>query len=108
VVRTLLIGNADPALSTTDDGSSPLFMAAQNNHTDVVEALLGAQADPNQATTDEVATTPLFMAAQDGHLQIVTALLASKADPALGMVNAGVTPLFMATQDNHLVQCSYQ
>ena len=65
--------------ATTDDGATPLYIACQNGHTSIVEALLGRDADVNKATTDTGAT-PLYMACYNGHTSIVEALLGRDAD----------------------------
>ena len=37
--------------STLQDGSTPLILASQNGHTNIVDVLLGNEADPNLAAT---------------------------------------------------------
>jgi len=57
-----------------------LLLAAQNGHTEVVNALLGMPGiKVNQENTTN-GTFPLLMAAQNGHLSIVEVLLAKGAD----------------------------
>ena len=54
-----------------DTGATPIFIAAEEGHLDVVRFLaLEAQANVTQATTDNGAT-PIYIAAQEGHLDIV-------------------------------------
>ena len=49
----------------------PLYIAAQNGHIDVVNALLAKKdIDINKATFDGV--TPLYIAAENGHIDIIT------------------------------------
>lgn len=78
------------------NGSTALFMAAQENIGDVVVELLKRKADANICTSKGVA--PLYIAAHDGSEEIVKALLEADGivvDP----VNArGATPLYIAVQ----------
>jgi ankyrin repeat protein len=50
----------------TDDGATPLCIACQNGHGSIVEALLGREAEVNQAKTDTGAT-PLYKACEQHH-----------------------------------------
>ncbi len=63
----------------TEDGSTPLFIACQDGHDSIVEALLGHKADVNKASTDD-GSTALYAACEEGHVSIVEALLGHKAD----------------------------
>ena len=54
----LLAAGADPNIAR-DDGASPLFLACEKGHTEIVEKLLDAGADPHFARAD--GTTPLTM-----------------------------------------------
>ena len=51
---------------TTDDGSTPLDIAAQVGHLEVVRFLVESGANKHQGTTDDGATPP-YIAAQNGH-----------------------------------------
>ena len=86
MVTLLLQHGADADKATTDDGSTPLFMASQEGHTDVVTLLLEHVADPNIARTTDGAT-PLMTAAVEGHLGTVQLLVAAGADIAMEDVN---------------------
>ena len=57
----------------TDNGATPLFMASQNGHHLVVEALLQHGAAVDKATTD-YGTTPLSIASSNGKLYVVKLL----------------------------------
>ncbi|XP_016103224.1 ankyrin-2 isoform X1 [Sinocyclocheilus grahami] len=55
------------------NGFTPLYMAAQENHLDVVRYLL--ENDGNQSIATEDGFTPLAIALQQGHNQVVSLLL---------------------------------
>lgn len=54
-------------------GTSPLHLAAQNNHVEVCEILLRAGISRDART--KVDRTPLHMAAYEGHINVVECLL---------------------------------
>ena len=57
------------------DGSTPLYVASANGHTEVVALLLAHTGfDVNQATND--GRTPLLAASENGHTGVVSLLLA--------------------------------
>eukprot|EP00947_MAST-08B_sp_MAST-8B-sp1_P000962 g962.t1 len=112
-------GSPDP---WSKSGVTPLFVAAQEGHTAVVQALLAGGADPSLRRKTDGAT-PLFMAAQKGHAGIVKALLLggggevqeaeegdnnnnnnnnnntrnnNKADPNEAATGEGLPPLYIA------------
>ena len=83
-VSSLLIeAGANKDQGTTDDGSTPLFIAAQKGHLEVVRFLVESGANKDQGTTDDGAT-PLFIAAQKGHLEVVRFLVESGANKDQG------------------------
>ena len=55
-----------------NNGCTPLFIAAQNAHTEVVKLLVRGGANRNQARNDGV--TPLRKAKEKGHQAIVALL----------------------------------
>ena len=59
---------------TTDDGATPLYIAAEKGHLEVVRFLVESGAKKNQGTTDDGAT-PLFIATQNGHLEVVSPIV---------------------------------
>ena len=60
IVERLIAAGADVDKADTDDGTTPLYVAAQNGHHPVVERLIAAGADVDKATTDND-FTPLFL-----------------------------------------------
>ena len=88
----------------TTDGATPLYMASQLGHVEVVKALLDhPHTNVNQARTD-AGITPLLMASQKGHVGVVKALLAHqqiKVNKA-GTGESKATPLFVAHQNGHV------
>jgi len=65
-------GRADPN-AAPDDGTTPLFMAAQNGHESVVRALIGKGVNVNAARND--GTTPHLVATRWRHRGVVRALV---------------------------------
>ena len=61
-----------------NDGDTPLYVACEKGHAEVVTTLLDANADKNQADND--GDTPLYVACQKGHTEVVTTLLDANAD----------------------------
>jgi len=64
---------------------TPLFMAAQEGHVKIVNALLKAGANVDAVRVKD-SVTPLLMAVQEGHVEIITLLLKAGAN-----VNAAVS-----------------
>ena len=69
---------------------SPLMVAADNGHQDVVQLLLDRGAEPNMA--DQNGVTPLHEAAFQGHNDVVQLLLDRGAEPNMAEQD-GLTPL---------------
>ena len=101
-VTALLKEGADPNEPGPGMAGSPLFMAAQDGHTAIVEALIRAGADVDvgvmaDRVDDRVAAgcSPLWIAAAQCEYDALQALLAAGARfDVPGMV--GLTPLAMA------------
>jgi ankyrin repeat protein len=74
---------------------TPLHLAAEKGHKDIVELLLAKGADVN--ARNFTGKTPLQVAAVNGWKKVVELLLAHKADVNLPD-NHGVTPLLWAEQ----------
>ena len=69
----LLLQNGANVNVQSLSGFTPLYMAAQENHDNVVRILLAHGANQSLATEDGF--TPLAVALQQGHDKVVTALL---------------------------------
>ncbi|XP_062584602.1 ankyrin repeat domain-containing protein 49-like [Saccostrea cucullata] len=61
-----------------NDGQSPLYRAASNGDTNIVQLLLGNKADVNLCDND--GRSPLYGAFYNGHKDIVQILLENKVD----------------------------
>ena len=92
---------ADPSLVNANDehGTTPLFKAASEGHSEVVKLLLdkGASVDAKADT----GVTPLLLASQNGHLEVVKLLLGKGAAIDTKAKN-GAYSLFLAAEDGHL------
>ena len=95
------------------EGKTALYLAAENNRTQVVVELLeDSGVDVNKGKKEEscqvplaecnYGAPPLFIASRYGHEAVVKALLAdSRLDPNIGLKNSNATPLFVASQNGH-------
>ena len=64
LVKLILERGASPNTQTFK-GKTPLYVASQNNHTDIVKLLLDAGADVNKSETT-YGFTPLYIASEKG------------------------------------------
>ena len=81
------------------NGATPLYIAAQKGHLEILRALMESRAGVAAATDD--GATPLYIAEQKEHLEFLRALLESRSgvDAATGN---DATPLYIAEQKRHL------
>ncbi len=89
--------NVDEA--ATEYGRTALTRAYARGHLSIVNSLLLAGADKDEA--DDGGHAPLYMAADRGHLEVVKALLAAGAEKDKA-TDGGRAPLYMATYGGHL------
>ena len=80
-------------------GLTALVMAARNDNTDAVNALLAAAADINRTSGD--GTSPLLAAVQNGFYDVGALLLDKGANPNVAN-NKGWTPLYIAVKNRNL------
>ena len=80
------------------DGSTPLYVACQNNYPDLVDLLLKNGANP-EYTYEGV--PPIFIASQNGYTKIVELLCNYNANTN-NMRDNGSTALYIAAQNNHI------
>ena len=73
IVKILVQNHAKVNVQATSGGFTPLYMAAQENHVDVVKYLLANGASQTLSTDDGF--TPLAVALQQGHDKVVAVLL---------------------------------
>jgi ankyrin repeat protein len=93
-------GGADVSPNKADNwGNTPLVLAIQNGHLDIVQALIEAKAGPNKA--DGWGNTPLTLASRKGHLDIVRTLIEANADVNKSGDEVEATPLGFASQNGH-------
>jgi ankyrin repeat protein len=83
------------------DGATPLLVAGQQGHLEVVRVLVAELgANVNQGTQDGV--TPLYAAAQQGHEEVVRVLVAELGANVNQGTQNGVTPLHFAAEDGNV------
>jgi len=84
--------------SPTNDGTTPLILAAQIGWLDGAQLLLGRGANPNIGNSR--GETPLIFAVQRRDLQMVRLLLSRRADPNQTDNMSGNSAIDYARQDN--------
>lgn len=99
IVRLLLKHGADANKVPRQMPRTPLHFASMHNHAEVVQLLLGANANANAADEDE--WTPLHYVSEYGYTEIVRLLLEAGADTNASN-DYGDTPLIQASRRGHL------
>ncbi|MDF1655227.1 MAG: ankyrin repeat domain-containing protein [Coxiellaceae bacterium] len=97
-VNTFIADGVDVNQVGSRTGATPLYIAAQEGHADVVGQLLAADADVERAFIN--GSTALFIAAQQGHEEVVALLLLAKADFNQARED-DVTPLSKAAENGY-------
>ena len=93
VVRKALKATCTDVNAVGSQGTTPLFIASQGGHSEIVSILLAAQADPSQACFG--GATPLYMASSRNHAEVVRLLVRAGA-PVDALANGYYTPLLAA------------
>jgi ankyrin repeat protein len=99
LVKEFLEDSDEDVEGDVDDRTTPLGIAAQNNHPDVIQVLLDAGADVDHGT--EEGQTPLHIASEGGHVDVVRQLLAAGGDVNQGRTEDDNTPLMQAASNGH-------
>jgi ankyrin repeat protein len=94
----LLVAGGSVKATTRLGANTPLILASRSGRAEMVETLLNAGADPNQATS--TGATPLMLAAGSGSVDAVSTLLARKADVNARESLRGETALMFAAASN--------
>ena len=68
----LLMKSTDNPNAPDNNGVTPIFVAAQNNHIEIVKILMKATDNPNAAMNN--GSTPMSIATQKNHQEIVQLL----------------------------------
>ena len=102
-VCCLLSDSATDIDLKNDWGGTPLYLASQENHAQILDVLIrkGANVNSWNGNPEAKFTTPLFVASQQNYIEVMKILLASGADvnkPA----HDGTSPLFVASEDGQL------
>ena len=79
---------------------TPLYLASEKGHLDVVKELIAHRADINKGT--DVGDTPLSAASLNGHVKVVNELLDNKASVDQADNKDGSTPLHLASWYDHV------
>jgi len=97
----MLLGEGANTEKARNQGATPLFMACQQGHDEVVRMLLGEGA--NEEKADNSGWTPLFIACTTGHTAVVKLLLDEGANITVEVTirGHGYTPLFVACLEGH-------
>ena len=88
---------ASKTLPNNNDGVTPLYTAAEERRTEIVELLIKGGADANKANANYDGDTPLYAAAKHGFTEVVELLIKGGAD-ANKENNHGATPLYAAAK----------
>ena len=92
-------GDIDVVNKSRNNGPSPLAIACEYGHVEIVQMLLRCKADINKC--QHYGKTPLFRACQNGYAQVLDILVKHEADIHKSKQN-GASPFLIACQYGHL------
>ncbi len=98
MAQMLMYAGANVKATTRLGAYTPLFLASQSGHADVMDALIKGGADPKAG--DPAGTTPLMEAAASGHTDAVQVLLDHGVDVNAKESVRGSTALMFAAASN--------
>jgi ankyrin repeat protein len=101
VVEQLLDAKADITISLPNKCKTPLYLAAQYGHTNVIDVFLKKLGPTILTQTMGDGYKLLHIAAQNGHAKAVEQLLNAGADPSATLPDGYKTPLYLAAQHGH-------
>ena len=78
-VERLIRAGVDVNKVDSDYGYTPLYLAAERGHIDIVKLLINNGANISEKSSD--GETPLYWVAREGYVDIVKLLLSAGADP---------------------------
>jgi serine/threonine-protein phosphatase 6 regulatory ankyrin repeat subunit B len=96
IINFLLVNGYSNANDTLEGDSSPLYLACQENHLEIVKTLIKNGA--NIEFSFREGFTPLYVACQTGNLDIIKYLIEHGAYINSQCIN-GSTPLYIASQE---------
>ena len=100
LTQMLLYAGANVKATTRLAGYTPLMMAADQGHAQVIAALLAAGSDAKAANA--LGTTPLMLAAASGNAQAVTTIVENGGEIEAKEKTFGQTPLMFAAANNRV------
>ncbi len=95
MVYDLLKAGANPNQATLDDNTSPVWIACEYGHTEIVATLACAGADVNSPRTVGSLSAPIYIAILNGHTDVVKSLATAGADIQKTTAQ-GISPLQFA------------
>ena len=95
----MISNNSTEANPSDIYGITPIYLAAQNGHLEMVRLLMTSTTNPNGAIND--GRTPIHRAAERGYLEIVRLLMTSTINPNVAD-DFGQTPIHRAAKNGHL------
>lgn len=106
VLAKLLIECGAEINSTSDNGFTPLHIAAIHGHVHTVKTLLsnGAQID---GLTEQLGKNALHLACERNQLEIVKFLVDNGLDVNIATVDYGITPLYLACKNGNITLAKY-
>ena len=100
IAAVLLQAGAEKDMATSDNGRTPLHVAASRGQSQVAQLLLSQGVEADWATTDH-GRRALHLAAAEGHLEVMTVLMDHGVDKDVSAAD-GMTPMHLAASNGRV------